>query len=153
MNRRWFPDGMPAPAVSRETLPWWEAAAAHRLVVQTCSRCDTVRHPPGPMCPRCRAVEHVWRDLPGHGTVYSYTVVHQAFVASLAEHIPYVVAVIDLDEAPDVRFISNLVDVAPDAVHVGMRVEVVWDDMAPGLSVPRFRPVSSPQRDAEERGG
>jgi uncharacterized OB-fold protein len=135
----WLPDDMPAPAVSRETLPWWQAAAEHRLVVQTCNQCDTPRHPPGPICPRCRNVEHGWRELSGRGSVYSFTIVHQAFLRSLAEHVPYVVAILELDGAPGVRFISNLVDVAVEDVRIGMPVELVWDDVRPGLAVPRFR--------------
>lgn len=141
MSRRWFPDEMPSPAVSRETLPWWQAAAEHRLVVQTCAACAAPRHPPGPMCPHCRAVAARWQELPGGGTVYSYTVVHQAFLPALAAHLPYIVAVLELDGAPGVRFISNIVDVGAEAVHVGMRVELVWEDVAAGVAVPRFRPV------------
>jgi uncharacterized OB-fold protein len=139
MSDRWFPDELPAPAVSRETLPWWEAAAQHRLVVQTCDACGLHRHPPGPMCPRCHGVAHRWQELSGRGAVYSYTIVHQAFLPALAPHVPYVVAVLELDGAPGVRFISNLVDVAPEAVQVGLRVEVAWEDMRPGYAVPRFR--------------
>jgi uncharacterized OB-fold protein len=141
MSRRWFPDEMPAPAVSRETLPWWQAAAEHRLVVQTCAACGTPRHPPGPMCPRCRSLDVRWQELPGTGTVYSYTVVHQAFLPALAAHLPYIVAVLELDGAPDVRFISNLVEVGIEAVQVGMHVEVVWEDIGTGYAVPRFRPI------------
>jgi uncharacterized OB-fold protein len=140
MSPRWFPDAMPTPAVSRETLPWWQAAAEHRLVVQTCAACATPRHPPGPMCPHCRSTDARWQELPGTGTVYSYTVVHQAFLPALAAHLPYIVAVLELDGAPGVRFISNLVDVDANGVHVGLRVELVWDDIAAGYAVPRFRP-------------
>jgi uncharacterized OB-fold protein len=93
------------------------------------------------MCPRCRDVAQRWDELSGDGAVYSYTVVHQAFLPGLADYVPYVVAVLELDGAAGVRFISNLVEVAPDAVRVGMRVEVVWEDIRPGYAVPRFRPV------------
>lgn len=93
------------------------------------------------MCPHCRAVAAQWRELSGAGTVYSYTVVHQAFLPTLAAHVPYVVVVLELDGAPGVRFISNIVDVGAEAVHVGMRVELVWEDVAPDLAVPRFRPM------------
>ena len=95
------------------------------------------------MCPHCRASEHRWQELSGQGTVYSYTVVHQAFLPALADRIPYVVAVLELDGADGVRFISNLVDVPPHAVRVGLRVEVVWEDMQTGLAVPRFRPLQT----------
>ena len=95
---RWFPDEMPAPAASADTLPWWQAAAEHRLVVQACAACGATRHPPGPRCPCCRSADVEWRDLSGRGAVYSYTVVHQAFVPALGDRLPYVVAAIDLDK-------------------------------------------------------
>jgi uncharacterized OB-fold protein len=131
---RWFPDEMPTPAASRESLPWWQAAADHRLVVQRCSGCGELRHPPGPTCPNCHVFEHDWLELPGTGTVYTYTVVHQQFVPA---DVPYVVVAVDLDGAPGIRMVSNLVDGEPS---IGLPVEVAWEDMGPDLALPRMRP-------------
>lgn len=139
VTERFFPDEMPMPAASAETLGWWEAAADHRLVVQRCASCGTLRHPPGPRCPRCRSSNHEWQDLPGTGVVYSYTLVRQAFIAPLADRLPYVVIAVELDEAPGVRLVSNLVDYDPEKVEIGMAVEVVWEDMGPNLALPRFK--------------
>ena len=141
MSERYFPDEMPMPAVSAETAPWWEAAAVHRLVVQRCTECGTTRHPPGPVCPACRSMEAEWHELPGTGTVYTYTVVRQAFIPALADKIPYAVIAVALDDAGGARMVSNLVDADPTEAAVGMAVEVVWEDMGPELSVPRFRPA------------
>ena len=141
MSQRYFPDEMPAPAVNAETAPWWEAAAQHRLVVQRCTACGATRHPPGPVCPVCRSLEAEWHELPGTGTIYTYTVVRQAFIPSLADKIPYAVIAVDLDDAGGARMVSNVVDVAPHDVTVGMAVEVVWEDMGPELALPRFRPA------------
>ena len=136
MSGRWFPDAMPTPAVDRETLPWWQAAAEHRLLVQRCGGCGRVRLPPGPLCPACRSFDQQWQEASGQGTVYTYTVVHRAYVPGLA--VPYVVAVVELAEGP--KLTSNVVDVDPGAVRIGMAVEVVWEDVGPGYAVPRFRP-------------
>jgi len=141
VTARWFPDEMPVPAASAETVGWWEAAAAHRLVVQRCTDCGRTRHPPGPVCPRCRSAAAELAELPGTGTVYTFTVVHQAFIPALADRVPYVVAGVDLDGAGGVRLVSNVVDVAPEDVAIGMRVVVAWEDMGPELALPRFRPV------------
>jgi uncharacterized OB-fold protein len=138
---RWFPDDLPSPAASRESLPWWEAAAEHRLVVQACGACGVTRHPPGPRCPACRSADVTWQEVSGRGRVYTYSVVHQAFVPSLAAVVPYVVAAVELDDGGGVRIVSDVVDVDPAAVRIDMEVEVVWDDLAPGLSLPRFRPT------------
>lgn len=140
MTVRWFPDEMPEPAASAETVGWWEAAAAHRLVVQRCTDCGHTRHPPGPVCPQCRSLASEWLTLPGTGKVYTYTVVRQAFIPSLQDKIPYVVIAVELDGADGVRIVSNLVDAETEEVAVGLPVEVVWEDMGPELAVPRFRP-------------
>ena len=134
-----FARGLPMPAVSRDTLPWWQAAAEHRLVVQTCAACGHKRHPPGPVCPACRAFAHQWVASSGRGVVYSFTVVRQAFLPALARAVPYVVAIVELEDA-QVRLFSNVIGIAVDAVRVGLPVEVVWDDIAPGVAVPRFCP-------------
>jgi uncharacterized protein len=133
MSDRWFPDAMPLPSANAETLTWWEAAREHRLVAQQCTSCSALRHPPGPICPECSATASTWLELSGHGTVYTYTVVHQQFVPA---DVPYVVVAVDLPEG--VRMVSNLVDVDPAAVRIGMPVDVVWEDMGPELSLPRF---------------
>jgi hypothetical protein len=131
---------MPVPAVSRETLPWWEAAAAHRLVAQACRACARRQLPPAPICRRCRSSDLGWHDLPGTGTIYTYTIVHRAAVASLAARLPYVVIVVDLDDADGARLTSNLVDTDPTNAAIGLPVEVVWEDLSPTLTLPRFRP-------------
>ncbi len=148
MSTRWFPDEMPMPAANAETLGWWEAAAAHRLVVQRCSDCGRTRHPPGPVCPACRGTAAAWDELAGTGVVYTYTVVRQAFLPALADRLPYVVAAIELDGAGGARMVSNVVDVDPASVSVGLRVEVAWEDVGPELALPRSRPATPARRGA-----
>jgi hypothetical protein len=138
---RWFPDDMPVPAASRETLAWWQAAAEHRLLVQRCGDCGRTRLPPAPICPSCRSFNRGWQEVSGRGTVYTYTIVHRAYVPSLAERLPYIVIVVELEDGGGARLTSNLVDTDPGAVHIGMPVEVVWEDLGPELAVPRFRPA------------
>jgi uncharacterized protein len=142
VSERWFPDEMPLPAASAETVGWWDAAAAHRLVVQRCQACGATRHPPGPVCPACRSDRAELAELAGTGTVYTFTIVHQAFIPALDDHVPYVVAAVDLDGGAGARLVTNLVDVAPGDVSVGMAVEVSWEDMGPELALPRFRPAA-----------
>jgi uncharacterized OB-fold protein len=138
MTDRWFPDSMPLPSANAETLPWWEAAGEHRLVAQQCTSCGVLRHPPGPICPDCSSVASTWQELSGCGAVYTFTVVHQQFVPA---EVPYVVIAVELPEG--IRMVSNLVDAAADDVHIGLPVEVVWEDMSRELAVPRFRPARS----------
>jgi uncharacterized OB-fold protein len=132
---------MPVPSVSVHTRPWWDALVEHRLVVQTCTACGTTRHPPAPRCWACRSAAHEWADVPGTGVVYTFTVVHQAFVPALADHLPHVVAAAFVELDGGARVVTNIVDCDPGDVRIGLPVAVVWDDLGPALTVPRFRPA------------
>jgi uncharacterized OB-fold protein len=138
MSERFFPDGMPQPLADATTLPWWQAAAERRLVVQRCTACGRTRLPPAPVCPACRASGADWKQVSGRGEVYTYTIVHRPIAAG--QTLPFVVAVVALEDAGGVRLISNLVDVDPAAVAIGLPVELVWEQMGPDLAIPRFRP-------------
>lgn len=75
----------------------------------------------------------------GRGKVYTYAVYRQAFHPAFADDLPYVTAVIALDEGP--HFLSNIVGCDPDEVCCDMPVELVWEDVQGGFSLPKFRPV------------
>jgi uncharacterized OB-fold protein len=75
----------------------------------------------------------------GRGTVFSHATVHRAFLPGLETAVPYVVAVVALDDAPGVRLVSNVIDVDPAAVRIGLPVEVCFEDVGEGVTVPRFR--------------
>jgi uncharacterized OB-fold protein len=121
------------------TAPFWEAALEHRLVAQRCTGCGEFRMPPGPFCWNCQTQDAEWIDLPGTGTIYSFSITRQALIPQLADYVPYVVAVVDLDEAPGARLVSTVVDVDPDSVRIGDAVQVHWDDVHERTTVPRFR--------------
>ena len=135
-----FPPGMPLPAITDDTRPFWDSCRRHELVVQRCTACDTFRHPPTPVCWRCRSFAHAWVPVSGRGTIFSWAVVHRAFLPELAEEVPYTVVVVALDDAPGVRLLSNLVGAEPAELRVGLPVEVVFEDVSPEVTVPRFRP-------------
>jgi len=139
MSERFFPDSMPSPLADTTTLPFWRAAAEHRLVVQRCTACGHTRLPPAPICPECRSDEAGWHEVPGRGEVYTYTIVHRPIAAG--QPLPTLVAVIALEDAGGVRLISNLVDTSPEDVAIGLPVELVWEDMSDELAIPRFRPA------------
>ena len=82
-----------------------------------------------------------WTEVSGRGHVYTYTIVHRPIAAD--QELPYIIAVIALEDSGGVRMISNLVGVDADTVEIGMPVELVWEDMSTDLTVPRFRPVSA----------
>jgi uncharacterized OB-fold protein len=126
----------PLPVPDGDTKPYWDAAREHRLVIQHCADCGLAVFYPRAICPYCGSDRLHWVDASGRGTVYSYTIVHRAPVG-FTDAVPYVVALIDLEEG--VRLMSNVVDCTPSDVQIGERVEVVFEDVTPEISLPKFR--------------
>jgi len=133
------PDQLFELVTSIWTKPFWDAAAEHRLVAPRCSDCHTFRMPPSPFCPHCRSQQIDWMTLSGRGTLYSYSVVSTAIFPEMEASLPYVTAVITLPDADGVRLISNIVDVPIDQLAVDAPVFVVFDDLSPGTTIPRFK--------------
>lgn len=137
-----FPADMPRPTITRDSAGFWEACRRRELAIQRCADCGTFRHPPEPCCWSCRSFAFTWQRITGRGRVFSFAVVHHPFLPALAKHLPYTVAVVAVDDAPGVRLLTNVVDAPPGEVRIGLEVEVVWDDVAADLALPRFRPVA-----------
>jgi hypothetical protein len=129
----------PRPTLDVWNRPFWAATAEHRLSVQRCGSCQTLRYPAGPSCPQCLSGESDWVDLSGRGEVQSWVIFHQNYFSGLAEAIPYNVVLVRLEEG--LRFISNVVGVPNDDIRIGMPVQVMFDDVDEGYAVPRFAPA------------
>lgn len=119
--------------------PYWTAATRGELVIQYCEACDRFEFYPRPMCRSC-AGELTWRQASGLGTIYSFTIVRQSKTPPFDQIVPYVVALVDLDEGP--RMMTNVVDCPADSVTIGQRVEVVFADEVDGIALPFFRPAT-----------
>jgi uncharacterized OB-fold protein len=138
------PDSKPAkplPQVSPEMAPFFEAARRHALVVQRCTGCGALRFPARSICSTCLSREATWLPVSGRGTVFSFAIMHQAVHPGFAAETPYAVVVIQLDEGP--RLLSNLVDCRTADVRIGQAVEVVFDDVTPEVTLPKFRRAPS----------
>jgi 3-oxo-4,17-pregnadiene-20-carboxyl-CoA hydratase alpha subunit len=127
----------PRPALTQDNAFWFEGARQHRLLIQRCTRCGTLRHPPRPMCSECRSYEWDVVDATGRGTVYSFVVNHYPQVPAF--DYPLSLGLIELEEGT--RLVANIIGVEPDDIRVGMPVEVEWVDHDPDLSLPAFRPI------------
>jgi uncharacterized protein len=128
-------------APDSHTAPFWEACAEHRLTAQRCTACRQLRQPPGPFCPHCRSTDYDWMTLSGLARLYSYTIVRHALIPMLQPHLPMAIAVVEPTDAPNVRLVANLVDLDVADVAIGMDLEIVWEDVSPGVTVYRFRPA------------
>lgn len=138
----YFPTEMPALEPNWEDREFWKACAERRLAFQACGRCNTVRHPPTPMCPKCQSTEIVWMDAPSTARIFTFTVAHHASHPAVAANLPYVIAVVEFPTLQGVRLVTNITDVAPATVRIGQVVQLWWDDIGDGMQVPRFRPVA-----------
>jgi hypothetical protein len=120
------------------TAPYWAAAARRELVIQRCGRCARWVHFPRATCPACGSGDLAFRPVSGDGTVYTFSVVHRAFVPGLP--VPYAIAWIDLPEQPGLRAFGGLVGCPPEAARIGMPVRVCFTELPGFGAVPDFRP-------------
>lgn len=132
-------DRKPLPVADPVSEPYWAGCRRHELLLQRCGACGDFRFPPAPLCPRCRSPHATWTSATGAGRVYSWIVVMHPVPDVYATDVPYVIALVELDEG--VRMPTNIVGCAPDAIQAGMPVEVVFDDVAGGVTLPKFRPL------------
>ena len=130
-------EARPGPPPDPELAPYFAAAAEGRLVVQRCDACGHAQLYPRLDCVRCRSTVH-WEDASGFARVYSFTVIRQHFARTFRHLLPLVVALVDLDEGP--RLMTNLIEVDPDDVRVGMRVEVRFERVADDAALALFAP-------------
>jgi len=136
----------PLPLDDLDQVPYWEAARQHQLALQKCLACGELVHPPGPGCPWCGGADLDWVNLGSDvtGTVYSFIVVHRAFLQSFVNDVPYVVALCEIEGAPGVRITANIRNIDPTDVHIGMRVRMVWEERTPDSTIPQWEPLARP---------
>ncbi|HEX4428904.1 MAG TPA: OB-fold domain-containing protein [Frankiaceae bacterium] len=118
---------------------FWTSGADGRLRFLRCAACSYLIHPPAPICPQCHARDAAPAVVSGRATVHSFTINHQPWdgVGDV-----YVIAVVQIEEQPDVRLTTNVVGIDPSQVRIAMPVEVLFEDHDP-VFLPLFRPVTS----------
>jgi hypothetical protein len=129
------------PIADSETAAYWDATRLGKLLIKECNTCGRVFFYPRAACPFCWSDDTVWREASGLGRVYTFTVVHQNDLPPFRDRVPYIVAVVDLDEG--VRMTTNIEGIDPELVRCGMRVQVGFRDEMRGedevVSLPVFR--------------
>lgn len=129
----------PIPSPTDATQPFWQGCSSGVLRLRRCSHCDRFRGPSRMVC-ECGQSDFVWTDTTGRGQVFSYTVLHRAPDPAFRADLPYVIAVVALEEGP--HLLANLVGCAPDSVSIGMRVHAVFETVAADTGVVKFRPLA-----------
>ena len=129
----------PLPIPDPVTKPFWDSLKAHAIQLQRCGQCGQYVYYPRALCPYCSADDLAWTPVSGRGVVHAFTIPHRHPNPAFGSGAPYVVALIELEEG--VRMMSNLIDVdpTPDAVRIGLPVEIVYDDVTDEITLPKFR--------------
>lgn len=130
----------PIPVPNSETRPYWEGTRRHTLLLQTCDSCGHAQLYPRMLCTRCKAEALSWKPSSGKGVVYSYTIIRRAPSKAFKADVPYVLALVQLEEG--VRLMTNIVGCAPEAVRIDLPVKVVYDDVTPEFTLPKFSPAA-----------
>ena len=128
----------PRPAVTHDNAHYWEGIARRELLIQKCSSCGHMRHPPGPGCPKCHSLDWEAVKASGRGTLYSFVTVHQPRIPSMKYPLP--VLLVELEEG--VRLIANGLDLPEGDIAIGMALQLDWVEIEPGYVLPAFRPAA-----------
>ena len=131
----------PLPVKQPESDFYWERAQARELWLRRCNACDRAYFYPRDFCPVCGGRDVEWMQASGKGTLHAFAVVHRAPTPAFRDRVPFVAAMVDLEEGA--RVPANLVGVEPDPsrIAIGMPVEVDFQDVAPDVTLPVFRPA------------
>jgi uncharacterized OB-fold protein len=129
----------PIPAPTHETRPYWEGCKAHELRIQRCGECGNYQFPPRLYCTKCFGETIEWIKASGRAKVLSFTIVRRPVSPAFASDVPYVVALVTLDEGP--TLMTNIIGCPLEQVAIGMPVVVTFDDWTEEVSIPKFRPI------------
>ncbi|MHB8330025.1 MAG: Zn-ribbon domain-containing OB-fold protein [Acidimicrobiales bacterium] len=132
------PKPRPAPVPEPEAAAYFAAARDGRLVVQRCDACGAHQLYPRHRCLACRGPVS-WIEATGRGTVYTFTVIRQNYSRPFRDWVPYVVALVDLEEGP--RVMTNVVGCDPQDVHIGMAVRAHFEAVSDDAGIALFEPV------------
>ena len=136
-----------SPVPDELDKPFWDACNEERLVIQHCTACDRLQHPPERACAQCGSRDNLgWKEMSGRGTIYTYAVMHDTNVPLLYSDQPFNAAVISLldDSGNDsgIKMLSHLPGTPVDEVPMDAPVQVLFETtQATGQKVPEFRVV------------
>lgn len=128
------------PQPDLDTQPFWDGCKDGKLLIKQCGACGRAHYYPRSFCPTCWSEDLTWEEASGRGTLYTYSVVHVNDLPPFGERVPYVAAIVDLEEGP--RIMTNVEDVAFDELQVGMPVTVAFRAISDDVTIPVFHAAS-----------
>ncbi len=132
----------PVPQPTALSQPFWHAAQQGELHIQRCQSCGHWIHFPERACPKCEATTLAYEQVSGLGRIESWSVVHRSFVEGYQQQSPYAIAWIELDEQPGLRLFCNIIDCDLEALSLGQRVTLCFEDRNAFGHIPQFRPIN-----------
>ena len=129
----------PRPALTQDNAFWFEGARAHQLLIQRCSSCGALRHPPLPACSVCGSLEWDTVEASGRGTLFSFVLVHYPQVAAFEYPLP--IGLVELEEGT--RVVANLRGLDASDIRIGMALQAEFVDYDEDLSLPVFVPAGA----------
>ncbi len=128
----------PLPYIHAETKPYWDGAKRRELLIRKCRACGRHYFYPRDFCPSCFSFDVEWVRVSGRGTIYSFTICHRG-AQDFEADAPYNLVIVDLEEG--VRMMSTVVGYPNEDLKIGMPVEVMFDEVTPEVTLPKFKPV------------
>ncbi|MCX7141831.1 MAG: Zn-ribbon domain-containing OB-fold protein [Proteobacteria bacterium] len=127
---------LPAPIVNPDSQAYWDGARNGRLMIRKCKACGVLHFLPRYLCPSCWSTDLEWIQSSGRGTVHSFTIIRRAPLPAFTDRVPYVVALIELEEGP--RMMANILGEDALATGIGDAVEVCFEERGDGAKIPQF---------------
>lgn len=132
----------PIPVPDELSKPFWDAINERRLVLQNCGKCSRLQYPPEETCRECGSVDQLdWSEVNGRGHILEYLVTYDSRIKLKQADQPYNLALITLDDDPNINFLSNLPGTPVDEVPVGAPVEIFYEEVAPGRLIHEWRVI------------
>lgn len=128
------------PQPTPETKPYWDAAREGRLVLPWCRDCGRAHFYPRAICPHCGGARLDWRQASGRGRLHTYVINHKP-AKGFEERVPYVIAVVELEEGPRMMTNLDIADPTPEALRIDMPLEVAFRSVTDQVALPVFRPA------------
>lgn len=137
----------PLPRILANNQPFFDAAKKHELRLPKCKACGHISYPPEMFCPKCLSNDLYWPKLSGKGKVWSFIFMHQTYFPAFGDEIPYNIAFVQLDDAPNVWMCTNLTGIKNEDIKCDIPVEAVFEDVTKEVTLVKFCPCATAATD------
>lgn len=137
MTETTAPPVKPVPHPTPISAHYWESLNDGKLTIQKCAACGSLQHYPRPFCVACLSSDIEWAEVSGRATLFSFTIVRRAASPAFAPDLPYVLAIVELEEGPHMT--GNVIGMPVEQVVVGMPLELAIVPVGEGQSLPQWK--------------